>query len=85
MLAHKIAGAAGVFGFDALGRAAREVEEQIDAAVRALAAHDRYLSVLDPDTPVLDQARAQIEMATAPREGDPRHVTGFELKRGRPA
>ena len=62
-----------------------EVEEQLDAAVRALAAHDRYLSVLDPDTPVLDQARAQIEMATAPRDGDARHVTGFELKRGRPA
>lgn len=62
-----------------------EVEEQLDAAVRALAAHDRYLYVLDPDTPVLDQARAQIEMATAPRDGDARHVTGFELKRGRPA
>ncbi|WP_055474874.1 PIG-L deacetylase family protein [Gordonia sp. HS-NH1] len=60
-----------------------DVEDQIDTAVHALAAHDRYLSVLDPDTPVLDQARAQIEMATAPRTDDPHgHVAGFELKRG---
>ncbi|MBD0862032.1 PIG-L family deacetylase [Gordonia sp. zg691] len=60
------------------------VDDQIDVAVRSLAAHDRYLSVLDPDTPVIDQARAQIEMATTPRNGSGnRHEAGFELKRAR--
>ena len=48
MLAHKIAGAAGVFGFDALGRAAREVEEQIDLGLapgrESLAALHRLLA-----------------------------------------
>ncbi|GAB89848.1 PIG-L deacetylase family protein [Gordonia rhizosphera] len=44
-----------------------DVTDQIDAAVRSLAAHQEYLSVLDPDTPVIDQARAQIDRMTAPR------------------
>lgn len=48
MLAHKIAGAAGVFGFEALGRAARDVEEQIDLGLapdgESLAALDRLLA-----------------------------------------
>ncbi|WP_168699091.1 PIG-L deacetylase family protein [Gordonia paraffinivorans] len=60
-----------------------EVDDQFETAVRSLAAHDRYLSVLDPNTPVSDQARAQIDRATAPRDGSPRRVTGFELKRSR--
>ncbi len=44
-----------------------EVTDQIDAAVRSLAAHREYLSVLDPNTPVIDQARAQIDRMTTPR------------------
>jgi LmbE family N-acetylglucosaminyl deacetylase len=38
-----------------------------DRAVASLAAHEVYLSVLDPDTPVLEQARRQIDMTTTPR------------------
>ncbi|WP_238422061.1 PIG-L deacetylase family protein [Gordonia sp. 'Campus'] len=61
-----------------------EVDDQVDIAVRSLAAHDRYLSVLDPDTPVTEQARLQIERATAAPEGATSgHAAGFELKRSR--
>ncbi len=61
-----------------------DVDAQFEVAVRSLAAHDRYLSVLDPDTPVLDQARAQIDRATAPRDdADGVRIAGFELKRTR--
>lgn len=37
-----------------------------DVAVASLAAHDVYLSVYDPDTPVVDQARKQVDMTTLP-------------------
>jgi hypothetical protein len=36
-------------------------------AVASLAAHEAYLSVLDPDTPVIEQARKQVDMTTPPR------------------
>lgn len=63
-----------------------EVSDQIDAAVRSLAAHEKYLSVLDPDTPVVDQARAQVERMTGPRDDfGGRHAAGFELKAERTA
>ncbi len=42
------------------------VDDFIDVAVASLAAHDVYLSVLDPDTPVQEQARQQVEMTTLP-------------------
>ena len=42
------------------------VDGFIDVAVESLAAHDVYLSVLDPDTPVLEQARKQVDMTTQP-------------------
>lgn len=59
-----------------------EVGDHVETAVQSLAAHQKYLSVLDPDTPVIDQARAQVEMATAAREDyDNQRVVGFELKR----
>lgn len=59
-----------------------DVTAQIDTAARSLAAHEKYLSVLDPDTPVVEQARAQVDLMTAPREdfGGVR-AAGFELKR----
>jgi LmbE family N-acetylglucosaminyl deacetylase len=43
------------------------VSGYIDVAVASLAAHDVYLSVLDPGTTVLDQARKQVDMTTTPR------------------
>ena len=62
---------------------AEEVDDDvIEPAVRSLAAHQTYLAALDPVTPVLDQARRQVEMVTAAREDfDERHAVTFELKR----
>ena len=42
------------------------VDDFIDAAVASLAAHDVYLSVYNPDVPVLEQARKQVDMTTLP-------------------
>jgi LmbE family N-acetylglucosaminyl deacetylase len=61
--------------------------EVIDAgcferAVASLAAHDVYLSVLDPHTPVIEQARRQVDMTTSPRpEFSGRRTVEFILKR----
>ena len=56
--------------------------EAIETAVTSLAAHKTYLAVLDPVTPVIDQAHAQVEMVTAARADlDNRRVVTFELKR----
>jgi len=44
------------------------VDGFVEAAVKSLAAHERYLSVLDPATPVEEQARRQVEQTTAGRE-----------------
>jgi LmbE family N-acetylglucosaminyl deacetylase len=43
------------------------VDDYIEAAVASLAAHHVYLSVLDPQTPVLRQAREQIDRTTPVR------------------
>ncbi|MFW0791113.1 PIG-L deacetylase family protein [Gordonia sp. CPCC 205333] len=60
-----------------------EVGGFVDAAVNSLAAHDRYLSVLDPTTPVVEQARAQVAMMAQPREDFGGVVAScFELLRG---
>ncbi|MBA4022136.1 MAG: PIG-L family deacetylase [Gordonia sp.] len=59
-----------------------EVADFIEIAVESLAAHQKYLTVLDPGTPVIEQARAQVEMVTGPREDyDNQRVVTFELKR----
>lgn len=59
-----------------------EVADFIETAVQSLAAHQKYLSVLDPGTPVVEQAHAQVERATAAREdSDNQRVVTFELKR----
>src|SRR4029078_2969961 len=42
-------------------------DDSFDRAVASLAAHEVYLSVLDPDTPVLEQAHTQVDMTTTPR------------------
>jgi LmbE family N-acetylglucosaminyl deacetylase len=58
------------------------VDGYIEAAVESLNAHEVYLSVLDPDTPVIEQARKQVDMSTQPRPdfGGQRTVT-FILRR----
>jgi LmbE family N-acetylglucosaminyl deacetylase len=58
------------------------VDGYVDVAVESLAAHDVYLAVLDPDTPVEEQARKQVEMTTAPRpEFGGKHTVEFILRR----
>jgi LmbE family N-acetylglucosaminyl deacetylase len=58
------------------------VDDFIDIAVESLAAHDAYLSVLDPGTPVEVQARKQVEMSTPARpEFGGAHTVEFILKR----
>ncbi|MGV9671873.1 PIG-L deacetylase family protein [Gordonia sp. NPDC003504] len=53
----------------------------INSAIRALAAHRVYLEVLDPDTPVAEQARAQVDQMTAARpDYDGRRAVGFAAK-----
>ncbi|CAM3238081.1 PIG-L deacetylase family protein [Tsukamurella hominis] len=47
-----------------------------ERAVESLAEHRQYLSVLDPVTPVIEQARAQVGSACLPR-GEFRHTVGF--------
>jgi LmbE family N-acetylglucosaminyl deacetylase len=62
------------------------VDDYIDIAVASLNAHEAYLSVLDPDTPVIEQARNQVDMATPPHPdfGGQRTV-GFILRRPAPS
>jgi LmbE family N-acetylglucosaminyl deacetylase len=58
------------------------VDGYIDVAVASLAAHEVYLSVLDPDTPVIEQARKQVDMTTTPRpEFGARRTVEFILRR----
>ncbi|WP_018601263.1 PIG-L deacetylase family protein [Mycobacterium sp. 155] len=59
------------------------VDGYTDLAVNSLAAHEVYLSVLDPDTPVIEQARRQVEMSTPPRSELGGRTVGFILKRHR--
>ncbi len=60
-----------------------DVEGFVETAVDALAEHSEYLTVLDPDTPVREQARVQVEIVCAPQEGvaDGRPVVGFQRMR----
>ena len=60
------------------------VDDYVDVAVESLAAHSAYLSVLDPDTPVEQQARQQVDMTTKPRpEFGGQRTVEFILKRSR--
>ncbi|MGB3521161.1 MAG: PIG-L family deacetylase, partial [Mycobacterium sp.] len=56
-----------------------DVEAYLDVATESLAAHDVYLSVLDPATPVREQARRVVDMTTSAQPG--RRVAGFRLQR----
>jgi hypothetical protein len=55
------------------------VDGYLDAAVDSLAEHEVYLSVLDPDTPVREQARGVVEMTTSGHPDGP--ASGFILQR----
>jgi LmbE family N-acetylglucosaminyl deacetylase len=60
-------------------------DDCFERAVASLAAHEVYLSVLDPDTPVVEQARQQVDMTTTPRpEFGGRRTVEFILRRYRP-
>jgi LmbE family N-acetylglucosaminyl deacetylase len=57
-------------------------DDCFDRAVASLAAHEVYLSVLDPNTPVLEQAHTQVDMTTTPRpEFTGRRTVEFILRR----
>jgi LmbE family N-acetylglucosaminyl deacetylase len=57
-------------------------DDCFDRAIASLAAHNVYLSVLDPETPVLEQARKQVDMVTTPRpQFGGRRTVEFILKR----
>jgi LmbE family N-acetylglucosaminyl deacetylase len=58
-------------------------DDCFERAVKSLAAHEVYLSVLDPATPVLEQARKQVDMTTTPRpEFEGRRTVEFRMRRG---
>ncbi len=52
-------------------------EQDVAAAVASLAEHRVYLEVLDPDTPVIEQARAQVDRVTDRSAGSPRISLGL--------
>lgn len=58
------------------------VDDYVDVAVAALTAHTVYLAVLDPGTPVAEQARAVIEQTVPVSPETGRRTAGFVLKRG---
>lgn len=55
------------------------VDDYVEVAVDSLAAHEVYLAVLDPTTPVREQARRVVDMTTSAQPG--RRVAGFSLQR----
>lgn len=59
------------------------VDGYTEVAVNSLAAHEVYLTVLDPHTPVLEQARKQVEMSTPALPDFGERTVGFILKRHR--
>lgn len=55
-----------------------DVDGYVEQAVESLTKHRAYLEVLDPNTPVIDQARAVIAQGTGAIDGFPAaHATGF--------
>jgi LmbE family N-acetylglucosaminyl deacetylase len=58
------------------------VDDYLEVAVASLMAHAVYLSVLDPGTPVEEQARNEVDAATPPRpEFGDRRTVSFILRR----
>ncbi len=61
-----------------------DVDGYVQSAVDSLAEHKVYLGVLDPHTPVVEQARAQVQMMVAPKDGfAATHAVGFTALRTR--
>ena len=60
-----------------------DVRGFVEPAIDALAEHKEYLSVLDPRTPVREQAKAQVERMVEPVDGlaDGNPVVGFTRMR----
>jgi hypothetical protein len=57
-------------------------DDCFDRAVASLSEHTVYLSVLDPNTPVAEQARKQVDRATTPRpDFGGRRTVEFILRR----
>lgn len=62
-----------------------DVEHFREQAVESLAQHEVYLRVLDPDTPVVEQAKEQVDRTTGRLDGyDAEHASGFTLLRPSP-
>lgn len=59
------------------------VDDYLDVAVGSLAAHEAYLEMLDPHTPVVEQARQQVEMSTPEHLELGGRIAEFILKRHR--
>ncbi|ULN51880.1 PIG-L deacetylase family protein [Mycolicibacillus parakoreensis] len=53
------------------------VDDFTEVAVAALAAHEQYLTVLDPQTPVAQQARQVIDVVAPPHPDTGARVVGF--------
>lgn len=63
------------------GTHAETVDDFQGTAVESLAAQEKYLSVLDPDTPVTEQARKQVDMTTPPHpDFDGHRIVEFILE-----
>ncbi|MFN3007946.1 PIG-L deacetylase family protein [Mycolicibacterium wolinskyi] len=59
------------------------IDDYVDVAVESLAAHKVYLEVLDPGTPVVEQARRQVDMSTPKSSELGGRIAEFILKRHR--
>ncbi|MCV7286817.1 PIG-L family deacetylase [Mycolicibacterium wolinskyi] len=59
------------------------IDDYVDVAVDSLAAHKVYLEVLDPGTPVIEQARRQVDMSTPKNSELGGRIAEFILKRHR--
>ena len=59
------------------------IDDYVDVAVHSLAAHKVYLEVLDPGTPVVEQARRQVDMSTPKSSELGGRIAEFILKRHR--
>ncbi|MGH7489955.1 MAG: PIG-L deacetylase family protein [Acidimicrobiales bacterium] len=71
-----------LFSIGPAGTHSETVDGFIDIAVESLAAHEKYLSTLDPGTPVVEQAR-RVLAVTTPIRADGRRTVGFILERSR--
>lgn len=73
-----------VFSVARDGTHAEIVDGFIDVAVESYAAHEKYLTVVDPETPAAEQARRMLEAVAPVRsETDGQRAIAFVLERSR--